>query len=85
MGRLTNPGNSATIKIMQYERKRTNNTVLTQSTSLQNETSLGLTKYEHMCIEFTKAFISIEYSSFDACVKAGIDTADNMVKKLNEK
>jgi len=45
---------------------------------------LGLTKREHMAIEFTKAFIGIQYSSTETCVEMGIDAADRLIKALNK-
>ncbi len=46
--------------------------------------SAGLTIREHMAIEFTKAFITIQYSSGDECIRQGIITADKLIIELNK-
>lgn len=49
-----------------------------------NELTTLLTKRELMAIEFTKAFISIEYDCTDTCVKYGLSAADKLIEALNK-
>lgn len=47
--------------------------------------SIGLTKREHMAIEFTKAYLSAyPDSSSENIAKIGLEQADALIKLINE-
>ena len=44
----------------------------------------GLTKYEHMVIEFTKELLHDKYLEIEQCVDTGIRTANEVIKQLKQ-
>ena len=44
----------------------------------------GFTKYEHMVIEFTKVLLPDKNLSIPDCVKLAADTANEVIKQLNQ-
>lgn len=58
--------------------------VLTQSATLQNELSLGLTKREYIAIEICKALVTAQIIDEEGNAKIALLQTDFLIKELNK-